>query len=200
MDNKQILEKALEFHGHRCWASVAGVRVGLAALEKLGVKRSGGTQLFGILEIGEDHGGMCFGDGIQYTTGCTLGKGNIRKQPFGKLGFTLIEKSTNRAVRVVFTAALQPQIAASAFMQKRAAGISPDEIPLAEQMELVDLVWNAPADVVLKVGEVFQYDGRWIPEVMGFKPCDLCGELTALAYLRVVGQKHVCIPCSDYDR
>jgi formylmethanofuran dehydrogenase subunit E len=35
MDNKLVLEKALEFHGHRCWASVAGVRVGLLALEKL---------------------------------------------------------------------------------------------------------------------------------------------------------------------
>jgi len=43
---------------------VAGVRVGLAALEKLGIKRSGGTQLYGIVEIGEDHGGMCFGDGV----------------------------------------------------------------------------------------------------------------------------------------
>ncbi len=197
---REILNKALEFHGHRCWASVAGVRVGLAALNKLGVKRSGGTQLYGIVEIGEDHGGMCFADGIQYTTGCTFGKGNIRKNPLGKLGFTLIEKATNRAVRVVFTAKLQPQIAASAFMQKRSAGISADEIPEAEQLELVDLVWNAPAEETIKVGEIFQYDERWVPEVMGFKPCDNCGELTALAYLRVVGQRHVCIPCSDYDR
>ena len=200
MDNREILNKALEFHGHRCWASVAGVRVGLAALEKLGVKRSGGTQLYGIVEIGEDHGGMCFGDGIQYTTGCTFGKGNIRKQPYGKLAFTLIDKDTNRAVRVVYTSALQKQIAASAFMQKRAAGISPDEIPLEEQMELVDLVWNAPAETILKIGEVFDYEGEWFPEVMGFRPCDSCGELTALAYLRVVGEKHVCIPCSGYDR
>ena len=200
MDNREILNKALEFHGHRCWASVAGVRVGLAALEKLGVKRSGGTQLYGIVEIGEEHSGMCFGDGIQYTSGCTFGKGNIRKQPYGKLGFTLIEKETNRAVRVVFTSALQKQIASSTFMQKRAAGIAPDEIPLEEQMELVDLVWNAPAEIVLKVGEVFQYEGEWFPEVMGFRPCDSCGELTALAYLRVVGEKHVCIPCSGYDR
>ena len=38
MDDKEILTKALEFHGHRCWASVAGVRVGLAALRELGVK------------------------------------------------------------------------------------------------------------------------------------------------------------------
>ncbi len=200
MDDKEIMEKALEFHGHRCWASVAGVRVGLAALDKLGVKRSGGTQLYGIVEIGEEHVGMCFGDGVQYTTGCTFGKGNIRKNPIGKLGFTLIEKDTNRAVRVVFTSKLQKQIAASKFMQQRAAGISPDEIPLEDQMELVDLVWNAPVEEVLKVGVVFDFPGKWIPEVMGFKPCDRCGELTALAYLRVDGAQHVCIPCSGYDR
>ncbi len=200
MNNKEILEKALEFHGHRCWASVAGVRVGLAALEKLGVKRSGGSQLYGIVEIGEEHGGMCFGDGVQYATGCTFGKGNIRKNPLGKLGFTLIEKETNRAVRVIFTSKLQKQIAASKFMQQRAAGISPDEIPLEDQMELVELVWNAPEEEVLKIGEVFEYSANWLPEVMGFKPCDRCGELTALAYLRVVGTQHVCIPCSGYDR
>lgn len=200
MENKQILEKALEFHGHRCWASVAGVRVGLAALEKLGVKRSGGTQLFGIVEIGEDHGGMCFGDGVQYTTGCTFGKGNIRKEPLGKLGFILIEKDSNRAVRVVFTSKLQKQISESAFMQQRAAGIAPDEIPMEDQMELVNLVWDAPKEESLQVGEVFEYPGVWIPEVMGFRPCDQCGELTALAFLRVVGSKHVCIPCSGYDR
>ena len=200
MDNREILDKALEFHGHRCWAIVAGVRVGLAALEKLGVKRSGGTQLYGIVETGEEHGGMCFGYGIQYTTGCTFGKGNIRKQPYGKLAFTLIEKDTNRAVRVVFTNKLQKQIAESAFMQQRAAGISPDEIPLKDQMELVNLVWNAPADEVLKIGEVYEYPGNWLPEVMGFRSCDSCGELTALAYLRVVGNQHVCIPCSGYDR
>ncbi len=58
-DDRQIFLKALEFHGHRCWASVAGVRLGLAALRILNVKRSGGRQLHGFGEIGEDHGGMC---------------------------------------------------------------------------------------------------------------------------------------------
>ena len=200
MNQKQLLEKALEFHGHRCWASVAGVRVGLTALETLKVKRSGGTQLFGIVEIGEEHGGMCFADGVQYATGCTFGKGNISKQPFGKLGFTLIDKDTNKAVRVVFTSVLQKQISESKFMAQRAAGIPADEIPMEDQMELVNLVWDAPAEAVLKVGEVYDYPGTWLPEVMGFRPCEKCGELTALAYLRVVGNKHLCIPCSGYDR
>ena len=200
MDDKQILLDALKFHGHKCWASVAGVRVGLAALRTLEVKRSGGTQLYGIVEIGEEHGGMCFGDGVQYASGCTFGKGNIRKQSYGKLAFTLIDKATNRAVRVSYKPTLQKQIAASAFMRQRAEGIMPDDIPEAEQMELVNLVWDAPEADILTIGPVFEYDGEWFPEVMGFVPCADCGELVAKAYLRVVGNQHVCIPCSGYDR
>jgi len=200
MDDQEILLDTLKFHGHRCWASVAGVRVGLAALRALNVPRSGGTQLFTILETGEEHGGMCFGDGVQYTTGCTFGKGNIRKQPLGKLAVTLIDKETDRAVRVTYKPTLQKQIAESAFMEQRAAGISPDEIPEADQMELVDLVWNAPESDVLTVGEIRPYPQNWLPEVMGFRKCDACGELVAHAYLRSVGTRLVCIPCSGYDR
>jgi len=200
MSDKDILMDALKFHGHKCWASVVGVRAGLAALHTLGVPRSGGTQLYAIVEIGEDHGGMCFGDGVQYATGCTFGKGNLGKKPVGKLAVTLIEKDSNRAVRVSYKPTLREQIAESAFMKKRAAGVMANEIPEVEQMELVDLVWDAPEEAVITIGEVFEYDGNWLPEVMGFQPCDACGEMTALAYLRVVGTKHVCIPCSGYER
>ena len=200
MDDRDVLLEALRFHGHRCWASVAGVRAGLVALRTLGVRRSGGTQLYGIVETGEDHGGMCFGDGVQYTTGCTFGKGNVRKEPHGKLAFTLIEKDTNRAVRVSYKPTLQKQISESAFMTKRGLGVMPDDIPEEEQMEMVNLVWEAPESDVLKVGEPFQYAGTWYPEVMGFVPCAQCGELVAKAYLRAVGDKLVCIPCSGYDR
>ncbi|ODU14334.1 MAG: hypothetical protein BGP20_14900 [Thiobacillus sp. 63-78] len=190
----------LKFHGHRCWASVAGVRVGLAALRALNVKRSGGRQLHAFVEIGEDHGGMCFGDGVQNATGCTLGKGNMEKTPYGKLAVTLIERATNRAVRVSYKPTLAKRIAESAFMVKRGQGIEPDQIPEAEQMELVNLVWDAPEADVMTIGEVFQFDREWLPEVMGFVPCAACNELTARAYVRVVGEKHVCIPCSGYER
>jgi len=199
-NEREILIKALEFHGHRCWASVAGVRAGLAALRVLNVKRSGGRQLHAFVEIGEGHGGMCFGDGVQYTTGCTLGKGNMEKTPYGKLALTLIERASNRAVRVSYKPTLAKQIAASAFMTKRGQGMDPDAIPEAEQMEVVDLVWNAAESDVMTIGEVFQFEREWLPEIMGFTPCAACGELTARAYVRVVGDKHVCIPCSGYER
>ena len=199
-DDRQALLKTLEFHGHRCWASVAGVRAGLAALRELNVQRSGGRQLHAILEIGEDHGGMCFGDGVQYTTGCTVGKGNVDKTPYGKLAVTLIERATNRAIRVSYKPTLQKRIGESEFMVKRGQGLEPDAIPEAEQMELVNLVWDAPEPDVITVGDIFQFDRDWMPEVMGFVPCAACHELTARAYLRVVGEKQVCIPCSGYER
>ena len=85
LDDRDILLDALRFHGHRSWASVAEVRVGLAALRMMGLKRSGGAQLYAIPETGEEHGDMCFSESVQHTTGCILGKGNLRKQPLGKL-------------------------------------------------------------------------------------------------------------------
>lgn len=45
-------------------------------------------------------------------------------------------------------------------------------------------------------GNIFEYDGEWYPEGVGFIPCHSCGEMTAKANLRVVGTKQVCIPCS----
>ena len=85
-------------------------------------------------------------------------------------------------------------------MKKRGMGIMPDEIPEAEQMELVDLIWNAPEADVLVIGKLFKFERDWMPEIMGFVPCAACHELTARAYLRVVGEKHVCIACSGYER
>ena len=122
MTDRGSLEGLFAFHGHRCWASTAGVRAGAAALRALGVESSGGKSLHAVVEIGDHHGAMCFADGIQYTTQCTFGKGNIEKSRRGKLAVTLIDTATDRKVRVSYMPTLQPQIRASAFMRKRASG------------------------------------------------------------------------------
>jgi formylmethanofuran dehydrogenase subunit E len=98
MDEKQISLDALTFHGHKCWASTAGVRAGLAALKALGTNRNGAKSLHAILENGYYHGAICFGDGVQYTTGCTFGKGNLEIAPKGKLAVTVIDKANKKAV------------------------------------------------------------------------------------------------------
>jgi formylmethanofuran dehydrogenase subunit E len=200
MTDRKILEGALQLHGHGCWACTVGVRAGLATLAALGAPRSGGTQLCAIVEIGEDHGGTCFADGVQYATGCTFGKDNLRRQAYGKLAVTLVDKATQRAVRASYWPALHKQVMGTAFVHKRGMGIMPDEIPASEQEEVVNLIWEAPETEVLHIGPVFLHEGEWLPEMSGMTPCAVCCELVANAYLRVVGNKHVCIACSGYER
>jgi formylmethanofuran dehydrogenase subunit E len=200
METTAILTETLAFHGHKCWASTAGVRLGLAAMGALGVSRSGAKQLHAIIETGDFHGGMCFGDGIQVTTGCTFGKGNIEKTGEGKFAVTLVDKAAGRAVRVAYRPTLQPRIKASAFMQKRAAGVPPTEIPDAEQMEVVHLVWDAPAGDIMTVGPVEAYAWSEPDEVVRFAVCPRCGELVAEPYLRVAEGTVVCAACSGYPR
>lgn len=200
--DKSVLERAFEFHGHICWASAAGVRAGLAALRELGVQRTGSSgELHCRLEIGENHGAQCFADGVQYATGCTLGKGNIEKTGLGKLALTLIDKKKEKAVRVSYKPGRHKMIAESAFMQKRGQGIPPTEIPKEEAWAMADIVWDAPESEVLSIGEV--QDAEWgedFGEIMGLMPCSQCGELVSKVYLRVVGDAYMCIPCSGYER
>jgi len=198
--DQEVLMRAFEFHGHKCWACTAGVRAGMAALGALGVTRTGSAdELHCIVEIGDNHGAQCFADGVQYATGCTLGKHNIEKAGWGKLALTLIDKRRQRSVRVSYKATHQKKIAESAFMRKRALGISPTEIPEGEAWEIVEIIWKASESEVLAVGEVKPHPFSDYGEIMGLKPCAECGEVTSIAYLRVVGERHVCTPCSGYS-
>ena len=116
--DEHVLTSAFKFHGHICWASAAGVRAGLAALRELNVKRAGSSgELHCIVEIGDNHGAQCFADGVQYATGCTLGKANIERSGWGKLAFTLIDKKTEKAVRISYKPGRHRLIAESAFMK-----------------------------------------------------------------------------------
>jgi formylmethanofuran dehydrogenase subunit E len=199
--DKHVLTSAFKFHGHICWASAAGVRAGLAALRELNVKRTGSSgELHCIVEIGDNHGAQCFADGVQYATGCTLGKANIEKAGWGKLAFTLIDKKKEKAVRVSYKPGRQKLIAESAFMRKRAMGVPPTEIPEEEASQIVNIIWDAPEDEVLAISEIKDHPWEEYGEIMGLKPCDNCGEMVSVAYLRVVGDKQMCIPCSGYDQ
>jgi formylmethanofuran dehydrogenase subunit E len=199
-DDTSILTGALDFHGHKCWASTAGVRLGLAAMRELGVRRAGAKELHAIIETGDYHGGMCFGDGIQFTTGCTFGKGNIEKSREGKFAVILVDKAAGRAVRIAYRPTLQPQIKATPFMQKRAAGVPASQIPDTEQDEVVRLVWDAPAEAIMSVGAVEPRDWSEPPEIVRFAVCPRCGELVAEPYLRLVEGTAMCAACSGYPR
>lgn len=71
---KELIESAGRFHGHLGPFLILGLKAGLFANEVLG-KDYFKTRV--IVETEPIPPCSCFADGIQFATGCTMGKGNI---------------------------------------------------------------------------------------------------------------------------
>jgi formylmethanofuran dehydrogenase subunit E len=123
MNKQELLEKGLWFHGHKCPAMPMGLRVSMAAMEALGVGRAGASELVALVELDEDHCATCFGDGVQVATGCTFGKGNIKKLHYGKWGLTLIDRKRGKAVRVAPLAKVMEANKHTEFIARRKKGV-----------------------------------------------------------------------------
>lgn len=192
------LRAGLTLHGHRCPAMPLGLRVGEAAMNKLGVERAKDGQLVALLELGDDHCATCFADGIQMITGCTFGKGNIKKLHYGKWGLTLIDKKSGRAVRVFPRAeAMESNKHTAFFTEYREKSVPASEVPEEVVAPLIERVMNASEDALLSVGPV--HERRWEepPHSFASFKCDRCGEMTVEPYGRLLGDKKVCIPCRE---
>lgn len=75
--NKEFLQRAVEFHGHLGPYLVLGLRAGLYANQILG-RDPMKTEAF--IQTKTTPPESCFADGVQLSTGCTFGKGNISLQ------------------------------------------------------------------------------------------------------------------------
>ena len=69
------LENLKKFHGHLGPYAVIGLRMGKLAVEKMGVRGKG---LRCVVRTGIKPPISCIIDGIQFSSSCTLGKGNIK--------------------------------------------------------------------------------------------------------------------------
>jgi formylmethanofuran dehydrogenase subunit E len=70
----EFLSRAIEFHGHLGPYLVLGLKAGIFANQTLG-RDPMKTEAF--IETKVTPPESCFADGIQFSTGCTFGKGNI---------------------------------------------------------------------------------------------------------------------------
>jgi len=195
---KDYYEHGLALHGHKCPAMPMGLRVGAAAMNALGVERAKDGQLLALVELGEDHCATCFADGVQMITGCTFGKGNIKKLHYGKWGVTVVEVATGRAVRVTPTAAAMLANKQTEFFKEyREKGVPASKVPLQVVEPLVERVMGAPDAQLLSVGKPFTYELPHKPHSFSGLVCDVCGEMVVEGYARIVGDKKVCIPCQE---
>jgi len=200
MNFEKLFEIGLAFHGHKCPAMPLGLKAGLAAMNVLGVERSQDKELFVDAETGKGHAAGCFLDGVMTATGCTYGKSNIQKRYFNKMAFTLIDQKTGRAVRVSLKPAFFEKALASPFVQKRKAGVPPQDIAPEVTDPLVNRILGLKDEDFLDVGPVHTVEVKKGKGVFTAKPCAKCGELTFVNKLRETEDGSlVCIPCSGYE-
>jgi formylmethanofuran dehydrogenase subunit E len=133
-------------------------------------------------------------------TGCTYGKSNIQKLYYNKMAFTLIDQQTGRAVRVSVKSDFFEKALGSPFVQKRKAGVPPQDVDPEITNPMVNRIKGLPESEFLYIGEVYTRDVKKGKGVFDTKRCEKCGEATFVSKLRVDPEgKTVCIPCSGYD-
>lgn len=76
-NGREVPQWAFEFHGHYCPFMPLGYRMGIIALERLGVEREKDHALHVFSDLGDGHPQGCLLDGIMAATGATIGKGQI---------------------------------------------------------------------------------------------------------------------------
>lgn len=194
---QEWLEFGQKFHGHKCPAMPMGLRVGAAAMNKLGVDRAQDGQIIAFVDLGENHCATCYADGLQVIMGTTFGKGNIKKTHKGKWAVTVVNKVTGKAVRVTPTAeAMLANKQTDFFKEYREKGIPASKVPNEVVDPLINKVMNAPEQMLVKISDVFDYKLEPKKDSFNGFVCDECGEMTVEEYGRIKNGKHVCIDCA----
>lgn len=196
--NDELFKAGLLLHGHKCPAMPMGLRAGIAALEALGVERAMDGQLTALVEIDSDHCATCYADGVMMATGCTFGKGNIRKLGYGKFVLTLIDNKTGRSVRVATRNEVIKRNQESEFIQFRKRGVPASKIDAALVDPAVEYILAEPTEKLFKIDPVQEVKitpGR--AHDFNTIICSECGEVAVERYARIKNGKVVCMPCAE---
>lgn len=173
MNETELWERCVAFHGHSCGGLAIGFRAALYAKELLGLSFSSDEQVVCLSE-----NDACGVDAIQVVLGCSVGKGNLLFRLRGKQAFSFYQRKTGQSVRLL--------------LNPRPEGMSREEALVYYR--------NTPADELFSIKEVTV---PLPPEakLFGSHACAHCGECTAEAFLRIQDGQFLCLDCAeDYRR
>ena len=169
---KSDWEKCVAFHGHACGGISVGYRAAKYAMELLEVGFSDNEQVVCIAE-----NDACGIDAIQVLLGCSVGKGNLLFHMTGKQAFSFYNRRTGASVRLVAKPKPQGLTQEERFAYYHTAPnealfeVKPATIRLPEQARLFDSY-----------------------------TCDCCGETAGAHWIRLAGEKKLCLDCYEsYD-
>lgn len=171
--DQQLWEKCKEFHGHECGGLMIGFRAALYARELLQLQRAEDEEIVCVTE-----NDACGVDAIQVVLGCTAGKGNLLFHMRGKQAFSFYDRASGKSVRLV--------------LKDLPEGIS--------RGESLEYYRNCPAEEMFDSKPV----NVTLPEparIFASFKCEKCGETTGSNWIRMLGDRKVCLDCwQSYDR
>lgn len=166
-------EKCAAFHGHVCGGLTIGYKAAQYAIRLLNLTFSDDEEVVCIAE-----NDACGVDAIQVMLGCSIGKGNLLFHMRGKQAFSVYNRKTGKAVRLV--------------LKPKPEGLrKEDSLQYYQSREPEELFDVKPA--VLALPEKARLFDSY--------RCDCCGEVTGANWIRLAGEKKLCLDCYEsYDR
>lgn len=173
MNKQELWDKTAAFHGHVCPGLTIGFRAALYAIDLLELTFSEDEQVVCISE-----NDACGCDAVQVVLGCSVGKGNLLFHMTGKQAFSFYNRQNGRSVRLVLNKPIGEMSREEAqhyyytCPQEEMFAVKPTSIDVPERARIFD---------------------SYI--------CDSCGESTGANWIRLQGEKKLCIDCyQEYNR
>ncbi len=161
------------FHGHECGGLTIGYKASLYAIELLNLEFSTDEQVVCIAE-----NDACGIDGIQVMLGCSIGKGNLLFHMRGKSAYSFYNRKTGKSVRLVLKPKPEGMTREASFAYYQAC----------KPEEMFDV-----KETTIAVPETARLFDSYT--------CDCCGEITGANWIRLAGDRKLCLDCYEsYDR
>ena len=172
-ETRELWNKAAAFHGHVCGGLTIGYKAALYAIELLGITFSPDEELVCVSE-----NDACGCDAIQAILGCSIGKGNLLFHMTGKQAFSFYNRKTGRSVRLVLRPSGKQMTREESFTHYQS--LAPEDMFDVKETKIT-------------LPERAQLFESYV--------CDGCGEVTGANWLRLAGDKKLCVDCyQHYDR
>lgn len=196
--SQEELRAAQGFHGNICVPLAVGLKMSYVAMRELGVPRSADRELSAVVEVGNHHWATCLLDGIQWATGCTLGKENLRIEPLGKFAMTLIEAASRRAVRISWRPEFIEQALQWPLVAAKRAGRNDYQPGPGEVAALIEGVLGGDPREQLTVRHIAGYPLAKVKMAFDGGRCAGCGEFVMDPFTREIDGQMYCLSCHKH--
>jgi formylmethanofuran dehydrogenase subunit E len=183
-----LVEEAVKFHGHICPGLLIGVRMGVAAMNLLGIDRASDEEIYAVVE-----NDSCAVDGLETVTGATFGKGNLSFRDYGKMAATFYLRTEKKSIRLVFKPDSFGKVGNGDLGE--AMREENQEVKMAKFAKIAKRFGDLPDHEVFEIS-IVDMDEPKIAEIRKSIKCEKCGEMTMETKTVITNGKRLCIPCA----